>query len=413
MAHLGRFLLLLIFCFIAGFGIAILQLSPAVLWSCLPDNLICLLGQNKDQSGSADRFVSQSSVGEPARLEQADSLRQIESLDPTPKAKQGKWTGVAGEPFALHVHKTNRLPQQLPVDNTRAYDIADRQGRQGSPGVPLFLWLDRAKGRASPVFDQLWAKGNGIVARSGSATPSPTDRSAVEVPGVGPGLGVPWQVPGAEALAPAFRQLERLVAPVAQMPALRPFLVAPLGMPDLSGALLPTGTWGFIDESGKVIIKPQYEGCRSFSEGLAAVRFKGRWGYVSRSGKLVIEPRFDEALDFRYGLAPVRSGNRWGFIDAEGRQAVQMLFDDACVFSRSLLLVKTGNLWGLIDRSGRFVVEPIFSIAKPPGEDGAGALVASRGKWGFLDVEGRFLIRPSFRMAGDFHEGLAPVDMSQ
>src|SRR5580692_10691799 len=52
-----------------------------------------------------------------------------------------------------------------------------------------------------------------------------------------------------------------------------------------SGAAIPGANpekiisfiWGFIDKTGHMIIKPQYEDVRQFSEGLAGVKKDGLW----------------------------------------------------------------------------------------------------------------------------------------
>ncbi|EAI9641912.1 WG repeat-containing protein, partial [Campylobacter coli] len=55
--------------------------------------------------------------------------------------------------------------------------------------------------------------------------------------------------------------------------------------------------WGFIDRSGKFVIKPKFDSVGKFSEGLAGVKLNGKYGFIDKSGKFVIEPKFD---DIRY-----------------------------------------------------------------------------------------------------------------
>ena len=38
-----------------------------------------------------------------------------------------------------------------------------------------------------------------------------------------------------------------------------------------------------------MVIEPQFDGIRVFSEGLAGVEKDGKWGYIDKSDKLVIE----------------------------------------------------------------------------------------------------------------------------
>lgn len=59
-------------------------------------------------------------------------------------------------------------------------------------------------------------------------------------------------------------------------------------------AICQNGKWGYVDEDGKEVIKPQYEDAKSFSNGLAGVCKDGKWGFINVDGLMVIEPQFSE-----------------------------------------------------------------------------------------------------------------------
>ncbi len=59
----------------------------------------------------------------------------------------------------------------------------------------------------------------------------------------------------------------------------------------------------FIDLHGKKAIDADFEGAYGFHEELAAVRVKGKWGFIDKSGKFVIKPRFFSVGSFNNGLA--------------------------------------------------------------------------------------------------------------
>lgn len=50
--------------------------------------------------------------------------------------------------------------------------------------------------------------------------------------------------------------------------------------------------WGYVTADGKEIIKPEYEGAKSFSKGLAAVCINEKWGFINKNNKIVIENEF-------------------------------------------------------------------------------------------------------------------------
>jgi len=79
------------------------------------------------------------------------------------------------------------------------------------------------------------------------------------------------------------------------------------------------GKWGYIDRTGKVIIRPQFEDAYYFSEGLAAVKLGDKLGYIDKTGRFVIKPQFNHAWDFSEGLARVTIGGKDGYINKTGK----------------------------------------------------------------------------------------------
>src|SRR5918912_2670751 len=77
-------------------------------------------------------------------------------------------------------------------------------------------------------------------------------------------------------------------------------------------SILDNGRWGFIDKSGKLIIKPQFNGAWSSKEGLATNLNGEKWGYVDASGRMVIPAQFDSPGEFSEGSAAVATTRKYG-----------------------------------------------------------------------------------------------------
>ena len=75
----------------------------------------------------------------------------------------------------------------------------------------------------------------------------------------------------------------------------------------------------FIDKQGKVIFDlPFYDNHVSFSEGLARIEQKDRYGFIDRTGKIVIKPIYRWAEDFKNGLAEISTSKQiWDFKGTE------------------------------------------------------------------------------------------------
>ena len=101
-----------------------------------------------------------------------------------------------------------------------------------------------------------------------------------------------------------------------------------------------TPQYGYIDNTGKFVIEPQFTVARHFAEDLARVKIEGKWGYINQRGDVVIKPQFEEAGYFSEGLARVKLNAHWGYIDKEGTMVIETKFDDAVEFSDLSILIK-------------------------------------------------------------------------
>jgi hypothetical protein len=77
---------------------------------------------------------------------------------------------------------------------------------------------------------------------------------------------------------------------------------------------------GFIDNTGKMVIKCRYVG-DGFSEGLAGVVKDDKIGFIDKKGNMVIKPAYESIWQpFSHGMAYVWDGKRLVYIDKTGRE---------------------------------------------------------------------------------------------
>lgn len=206
---------------------------------------------------------------------------------------------------------------------------------------------------------------------------------------------------------------------------------------------------GYVDLDGREVVAPKYGYAHAFSEGLALVADHdqyetGSFGFVDRDGKVVIPLGLERAGIFLGGRAPASEKERWGFIDPAGKWLIKPRFDQAGYFIDGRALVMQKEKWGLIDEKGELVIPCAHERLFAHGEwyvantDDGECIVFSRegkklygvpfeslgeprdgmmtvcnsfdGPFGYVDFQGKTKIKPRFGYAAPFSGGLAIVE---
>jgi hypothetical protein len=201
--------------------------------------------------------------------------------------------------------------------------------------------------------------------------------------------------------------------------------------------------WGYIDETGKVVVEPQFYEAEDFSEGLALVQIYRRddprslmgSAFIDRTGNIVMPSQperipisgFSEGLAVAYALGKGDAyinkegeairvkedfsfGKGCGYIDRKGDYVIKPQFEAAHEFSEGLAAVRIKDKWGYIDKTGKIVAEAQFDEPIIPFSEGL-ALVKIENKYGYIDKKGEFAIKPQFAYAHSFSDGLAMVEV--
>lgn len=78
--------------------------------------------------------------------------------------------------------------------------------------------------------------------------------------------------------------------------------------------------WGFADNTGKVIVPPQFKEIQDFSEGLAAVKTDRLWGFIDNTGKIVIDYQYYQPTPFSCGKSVIDTNNGYIVINKNGQK---------------------------------------------------------------------------------------------
>lgn len=191
-----------------------------------------------------------------------------------------------------------------------------------------------------------------------------------------------------------------------------------------------SGRFGFMDSTGNLIIKDQFEIVHSFSDGIAAVAIKITspdmlrelpildifsednekilWGYIDLNGNWIVKPVLGMAEDFKEGIALANTmrlskyaPNGHIYFTTKGENAFGKEFYSADTFSEGMACITTDEIESYyIDKSGKkkltlsgtfkFISGGVFSegvtyISYKENEEAA--II----KEGFMDKKGRLL----------------------
>lgn len=125
--------------------------------------------------------------------------------------------------------------------------------------------------------------------------------------------------------------------------------------------------WGYIDNTGKIIIKPQFLSAGQFSDGLAPVRLNGTYGYIDKTGSFIISPKFDLALPFQNGQAKVFIDSKPFIIDKIGNITFQHNFKSISTFGSSTfaIAITQTDKYCLINKTGKLITDTVFKKINP------------------------------------------------
>lgn len=139
---------------------------------------------------------------------------------------------------------------------------------------------------------------------------------------------------------------------------------------------LDTEGYAIIDRNGAALKTFDYYRVDGLSEGLAAFQLSqdSKFGYIDDSGKVVISPKFSEAFAFKDGMAVVNasadfSNREYGVIDRKGRYVLKPEYNDAMILGEGMLAagkaIKVGepfigSKYAIAARNGKLLTDYIY-----------------------------------------------------
>jgi hypothetical protein len=167
------------------------------------------------------------------------------------------------------------------------------------------------------------------------------------------------------------------------------------------------GTYGYINEQGRIVVAPKYTKVANFKDGIAIVEEPLTKGYLNLSGKLIDGQMHHGTLHpFNDGVGVIQEGETYRFIDKNGA-ILASGFTNVGHFTDGFAPVQNGLQWSLIDKSGKTIRRLDYERVESSAE--GLAEVTKDGKKGFMNATGDLVIPLLFDDTRRFHGGLAAV----
>jgi hypothetical protein len=154
------------------------------------------------------------------------------------------------------------------------------------------------------------------------------------------------------------------------------------------------GRFGYIDITGRQIIRPRFQVAGDFSEGFAPVKRSLKsneyFSYINKQGREVIKNNFVEAFPFSNGVAVVRLDGKFHFLQTNGKLTrIEDDFDEIEDFSEGFAvaskLTANGMRFGVVNESGATIVKPEYDFIDKALEQTA--VFLKDNKVGMLDLK--------------------------
>ncbi len=171
----------------------------------------------------------------------------------------------------------------------------------------------------------------------------------------------------------------------------------------LSMFLKSNGRWALFSSFGKNLTGFIYESAGPFSNGLSAVGIsagnKTLYGYVNDSGDMIIPHIYDSAQDFDYGKAIVSQNGKYGIVDVEGNVIIPfeyMGFNPS--YDHNLIAAASANgNWGIISFDNSTVLgfnyDYVFEF-----QNGFAPVLKS-GMYAAVNTDGKFVVAFDYKTA--------------
>ena len=148
-----------------------------------------------------------------------------------------------------------------------------------------------------------------------------------------------------------------------------------------------SGTWGFIDENGKVLGNTNWKSVSGFSDGMAVVQnADGKYTFINEQGQTIGTNTWDAFANVNANVYVNEYGE---MTEEEAAEEGYAYGSTTSGFSNGLAAVKKDGKWGFINKQNVLVIPCQYAEVKAFQADGTCDVKTTSGTWIVIDKEGK------------------------
>jgi len=168
--------------------------------------------------------------------------------------------------------------------------------------------------------------------------------------------------------------------------------------------------YGYIDNTGRFAIKPQFAEAMDFqTNGLAVVQLNNLYGLINTSGNFIVEPKYSYISDFSEGLAVAINNGSFLVLNEEGKILTSKAYNYISLYKDGRALFSQADennrfLYGYLDKEGKEVI-PAKYISGSDFVDGKALVQISQEEFALIDRDGNLLYSYNYPFVGHLGQG--------
>lgn len=175
-----------------------------------------------------------------------------------------------------------------------------------------------------------------------------------------------------------------------------------------------------IEQGGEKYKILTFKYASDFNDGWATVLYNDKFNFINTQGNLFSKIGFDDVQTFSEGKAVVKLDSNWYILDSTGKVIYPKKSekDDSYIFNNRIKYIWSyhngvarytdGEVMSFLNTEGKLASCSLYKLANDFSE-GFATIQLANGKYNFTDLQGKLLSKENFDGAGNFNSGLARV----